>query len=62
MRKLKLYDLLKLIGLVNKKNILTLVKMVRKTLQDDCNRCKDHCNRGEKYGLTLNTAKTAGDS
>lgn len=35
--------------------------MVRKTIQEYCERCQDYCNRGERLGPTLNTAKTTGD-
>lgn len=41
-----------------KKN-LTIIKMVRKTIQELCDRCQHYHKKGERLGLTLNTAKTA---
>lgn len=40
--------------------ILTLVEMVRETLQDCCRRCQDYCNRREWLGSTWNAPKMLG--
>lgn len=44
------------LSLIQEKIIVTLVKMVRKTLfRTTCDRCQDYHNRGERFGPTLNT-------
>lgn len=48
-----------LFNTVREKNILILVKRVRNTIQDYCNRGQNQGNMGERWDSTLNTVKTA---